>query len=619
MGARRADVVYHVALAVSFVLGVATLWSVDYLPTNDGPQHIFLGHAENLYSDPGTIYGKQFVPQLQFAGRGFALWWTPLEPLLGIRDATRVVLSMFYAWSFAGYVLLVHALGKQRRWLALLGCGIALFWPLYMGFFPYYGGVGIGLLLLGFVARRGTFDRRAAIIVSAGLALQFVHHAFSVVPTVLFLCILVGMRAARSERRAVLARLAISLIPATIGLLSLVIFRPDSQPGEVLHWEPLARRLLILPRVLWSGNTPTRWLGNVLLVGGFIASAARFREAERTERAYVLCAWSAMLLLVSLPIVIPGWQFFNVRFAPFAVVFALPLLPIERLRRPMLEGAACAIAAACFIASACGFHRSLRASCADDLAGLTLPITRSAFRLPMVLEPFCGLPRDATKAPVPFLAPARQLAALYAAQQGGTIPDAFAGTFAIHPFKVRRGDGAPRVPIPEHEVLRFGEEASRLADPRARRHALQTIAIHAQSYEDVLLFGAADADVATLGELGLRTTFRQGTFAMLQLEPCTIEVVFEDRERASTITVGGGIGGRNEIMWERRAKPGLPAGADGDIVVPVGQRLCGPGWIRGRYQVGDIIYACGHTADGTIPYVARPGEITRVRCSAPEL
>jgi hypothetical protein len=340
---------------------------------------------------------------------------------------------------------------------------------------------------------------------------------------------------------------------------------------------------------------------------------------ERTERAYVLCAWSAMVLLLSLPIVIPGWQFFNVRFAPFAVVFALPLLPIERLRRPVLASTACALVAACFIASAFGFHRSLRASCADDLAGLSLPITRSAFRLPMVLEPFCSLPRDATKSPVPFLAPARQLAALYAAQQGGTIPDAFASTFAIHPFKVRRGDGAPRVPIPEHEVLRFGEELSRLADPRARKRALQTIAIHAQSYEDVLLFGAEDADVAILGELGLRTTFRQGNFAMLQLEPCTIEVVVEDRERASLITVAGGIGGRNEIMWERRAKPGPPPpAADGEIVVPVAQRLCGPGWIRGRYHIGDAAFTCGHTADGMITYVAKPGEVTRVRCSAPE-
>jgi hypothetical protein len=323
---------------------------------------------------------------------------------------------------------------------------------------------------------------------------------------------------------------------------------------------------------------------------------------------------------------IPGWQGFNVRFAPFAVVFAVPLLPIERLRRPMVENVACALGAACFIAAAFGFHRSLRAACADDLAGLSQPITRSAFRLPMVLDPFCRLPRDATKSPVPFLGPARQLAALYATQQGGTVPNAFVGTFAIHPFTVRRGDGAPHVPIPDELTTGFGEDAARLMNPRARRRALQTIAIHAQSYEDVLLFGAADEDVAILGELGLRTTFRQGTFAMLQLEPCTIEVVIEDRERASTIMVGGGIAGRNEIMWERRAKPGpTPPGATasgaapGEIVAPVAQRLCGRGWIRVRYQVGDAGFACSGTADGNVPYDAKPGDVTRVRCSAPEL
>ena len=622
MRAGRADVVYYVALAVSFGLGLATLWSVDYLPTNDGPQHIFIGHAENLYSDPGTIYGKQFVPQLQFAGRGFALWWTPLEPLLGFRDATRVVLSLFYSWCFAGYALLVHALGKPRRWLALLGCGVALCWPLYMGFFPYYAGIGIGLMLLGFVARRATFDRRAALVVGAGLALQFVHHAFSVVPTMLFLCILVAVRAEPSQRRALLVRLGLGFIPATIGLLVLVWFRPVNPPGlQQFYWEPLADRALILPRVLWSGSMPTRWLGNAILAAALVSSVARFRQAERTERAYALCAWLAVLSLVALPLMIPGWQGFNVRFAPFAVVFALPLLPVERLRRPMLESAACAMGAACFIASAFAFHRSLRAACADDLAGLSLPITRSAFRLPMVLEPFCRLPRDATRSPVPFLGPARQLAALYATQQGGTIPSAFAGTFAIHPFTVRRGEAAPHVPIPDEQTTGFGEERARLANPKARIRALQNIAVHAQSYEDVLLFGAADEDVAILGELGLRTTFRQDTFAMLQLEPCTIEVVIEDRERASTITVGGGIAGRNEIMWERRAKPGpmAPGASAGEIVAPVAQRLCGRGWIRVGYRVGDAGFACSGTSDGNVHYEAKPGEVTRVHCSAPDL
>ena len=69
MRGSRTEIAYYGALAATFMLGMATLWCVDYLPTNDGPQHIFLGHAENLYADPSTIYGQQLIPQLQFAGR----------------------------------------------------------------------------------------------------------------------------------------------------------------------------------------------------------------------------------------------------------------------------------------------------------------------------------------------------------------------------------------------------------------------------------------------------------------------------------------------------------------------------------------------------------------------
>jgi hypothetical protein len=614
MRARTTDAVYYGALAVSFVLGVATLWSVDYLPTNDGPQHIFLGHAENLYGDSTTIYRSQFVPQLQFAARGFALWFDPLEPLLGFRDATRVVLSLFYSWIFGGYVLLVHALGPSRRWLALLGCAVPLCWPLYMGLFPYYSGLGIGLLLLGYVARRAVFDRRAAMVVGAGLALQYVHHAFSAVPTILCLAILVAVRCERAERRATLVRFATALVPAAIGLVALAWFRPPASAGPVeLHWEPMARRALILPRVLFSGSAPTRWVGSTLLGGALVASVVRFRRVERTERAYIVCAWASALFLLALPIVIPGWQFFNVRFAPFVVVFALPLLPLERLKSETRERALCAIAAAGLLVPAFGFHRSLRASCADDLAGLSVPVARVGYRFPVALEPFCELPRDATQSPVPFLGPARNMGALYAAAQGGTVPNAFANAPAIHPFLARRGEDAPRVPIPDEATLRFGEEVERLANAPARKHMLQTVSILAQSYDDVLVFGATDADVTTLGELGFRTAFRQRRFAMMELEGCKTEVVIEGVASASAITVAGGVGGRNEITWERRAKP-----QDGEIVVPVSQRLCGPGWIRVRYDIGNAAFACSGTPDGKLPYDAKRGEVTRVRCNAPE-
>ena len=612
------ELAYYGALLISFVLGLATLWCVDYLPTNDGPQHIFLGHAENLYADPNLVYQKQIVPELQFAGRGFALWFNPLEPVLGFRNATRVVLSLFYSWTFAGYVLLTQALGKPRRWLALLGCGVALCWPLYMGFFAYYAGLGLGLLLLGYVARRASFDRRAALVAGFVLVLQFVHHAFSAVPTALFLCILVAVRCEPTARRQTLLRLALALLPIGAALLLLVWFRPANPPGlQETHWEPMARRVLILPRVLWSGGGTTRWLGNILLGAGFLASLGRVRRGEPTERAYVLCAWTAALLLLVLPIVIPGWQFFNVRFAPFFVVFTLPLVPLERLRLPALQSALCALAATGFIASAAGFHRSLRAACADDLAGLTLPVTRSSFRFPAVLDRFCGLPRDATEAPVPFLGPARQLAALYATAKGGTISNAFATVPAIHPFTARRGEDAPRVPIPDATTFLLGEDLRGLADPPARKHALQTLSVYAQSYEDLLVFGATDADVAVLAELGFRTSFRQRGFVMMELEACRTEVVIQDHRGASVISVGGGVGERNELTWEHQVKPGA-ATPEGELVARVSQRLCGPGWIRARYQIGEHAFACRGTADGKVFYVAKPGQVTRVRCDAPE-
>jgi hypothetical protein len=104
----------------------------------------------------------------------------------------------------------------------------------------------------------------------------------------------------------------------------------------------------------------------------------------------------------------------------------------------------------------------------------------------------------------------------------------------------------------------------------------------------------------------------------MELEGCRTEVLIQDHKNASLITVGGGLGGRKEITWEHPAKPG-PVTPEGEIVSVVSQRLCGPGWIRVRYQIGDGAFACSHTEDGRIYYVAKPGEVTRVRCNAPEL
>ena len=132
-----------------------------------------------------------------------------------------------------------------------------------------------------------------------------------------------------------------------------------------------------------------------------------------------------------------------------------------------------------------------------------------------------------------------------------------------------------------------------------------------------MLFGATDADVTRLETYGFRVKFRQRTFAMMELEACAIEVVVQDLPSAPVILVGGGLGGRSEITWEHPAKPGRVAPAAGELVSPVTQRLCGPGWIRVRYRTASGELTCSGTPDGKVHYVAKPGEITRVRCAAP--
>ena len=65
-------------IALSILL-VGSLWVVPYLPTNDGPEWVFASHLENHYSDPGTIYGDELLPTVQFASRGFGLIYGALE------------------------------------------------------------------------------------------------------------------------------------------------------------------------------------------------------------------------------------------------------------------------------------------------------------------------------------------------------------------------------------------------------------------------------------------------------------------------------------------------------------------------------------------------------------
>jgi hypothetical protein len=134
-----------VACLLSVLTGAA-VGAPAYLPTNDGPEHVFSSHAATRLDDASLGYGRHLKLGTTFSQAGFDHLLAFFELLLPWRIALRaclVFMVLFWAW---GVVALAAAVGGRRRvWLGLFGFAAAVQWVLYMGFFPFYLSSAFGL------------------------------------------------------------------------------------------------------------------------------------------------------------------------------------------------------------------------------------------------------------------------------------------------------------------------------------------------------------------------------------------------------------------------------------------------------------------------------------------
>ena len=205
---KRDDAEWVVCMLLASVGLVYSLWVVPYIPTTDGPQHVLSAHIENHFSDPGSIYPEFYRILPQFAGKGFALLFAPLESILPWRVALRVTLSVIalaFAWGFA---LVVLSLDRARRATAMLGFLIALPFALYMGFFQFVVGSVVGLYTLAFVLRRPPTTVTRHVILSLLLLVQGVCHVFTPIVTGVVVLVLAVVGAPTGQRLREVARMA---------------------------------------------------------------------------------------------------------------------------------------------------------------------------------------------------------------------------------------------------------------------------------------------------------------------------------------------------------------------------------------------------------------------------
>jgi hypothetical protein len=271
-----------VALAL---LHTAPFWVVHFVPTTDGPCHLYnawiLRHWGDVEHFPAVnhyfeLIGRPFPNWLTHLLLAGLMWLAP--PLV----AEKLLLSGDVLLFLGGLWYLAGAVDRERRWLAFLGFLLVYDAPLQWGFYNFCYSVGLFLIAVGYWwRRRDSFDLGVAVRLNLLLFLCYFAHLTSTVAALL-----------------------------GIGVLWLATLRREGFARRLLQAAALAPQLL-LPLWFVSAQRGKSYpaaddLG--ALWTSFIRFDAFLGLDEQRRFAAVLQAVFALLLALSIAARLRGWR-----------------------------------------------------------------------------------------------------------------------------------------------------------------------------------------------------------------------------------------------------------------------------------------------------------------------
>lgn len=597
----------RLALPAAILLGcaaVAAVTCVPYLPTHDGPQHVYTVHAAANLDDPALGYGRWFAPNAPISNHGFTAVFAPLDAWLPWQTALRVALGVMAALWVAGAYAFARALHPARGWLGVALGAAALQWCLYMGFFSFYVASAVGLLVLSVAFGLTSRERPRLGVLAALLFLEALLHVMAAAVTGLALAALLWLRDGRSAPLRTLARIAGLAAPAAGVLLATIAVRYLANVEVAVHADDgvqsVTAPLWTLGKCFLGGPAWRAWPLTALALAAPALALTRIAGPARPEDR-ALCGVGALLLLVGAlaPLHLPSWDFFSVRFLPLGVCAAVASIPLERVARPRAR-AAIAAALTGFALAATGwaaeFDRTLAAESRDALAGLSVKKVERGARLPVVLDPTLGRPAGHPAGdPMPYMLPLINLGKLYATAQGGYVPYTFDSDPSIHSVVVRKelrgrlpGSAPPRYALELEDPARAGDLAFREA-------VTDYLAAWGTRYQEVIFYGRP-VDVDHLLWLGFRPEWRRNGLALARFEGCPLTLRFPvtpERAAARVLELGWypALGTTHRYTLSRSSPD-----PDGSWVLPLRQ-TCAAVWIAFE---GRTLRCAGAGADGRL-------------------
>jgi hypothetical protein len=518
--------------AAATLAAVLTLWIVPYLPTNDGPHHVFLAYLSSHLRDDGKGYADFVRPSLSVTSLAFHTIDGLLVRVLEWKLALKVALSVGVAGWCLGFFYFVTSLDARRAWLALFGPATVLAWNLYMGLWSFWMASGASLFLLGFALRHKELTPRRRACMASGLFLLSVAHSFAAALAGLALLGFVLVRHRGGDRVRQVIYLGLSAVPwVVVAWLSATFAKEGWEAdrpigdGFSAHWLTLSDRATVLWKCFVGGPAWRAMPPVLLAVLGFGVAiwAAAKKTLAQTDLAVLASGLAICTGSLLSPWSLNAWEVIPPRFVPLGVALGLSLLPVERLEgsigvRRLLPVLLFAFASAA-VAWAGLYHRRLYGEAADALMAASQPLRRHGPRLPLILVPEDEAMLRSN--------PHSNVGDLLALEQGGMTPHLFATVPGLHPFVFLRPRRELFPPYAERYQSAIYLHAGTGNNP-PRDEQLAWMALLGLAYEDVILWADREA-VERFMERGYAVDFRQGNVAILRAVPCGLDVVVDVR------------------------------------------------------------------------------------------
>jgi hypothetical protein len=610
---------YLLAAATSFPM-VLLLWSVGYVPTHDGPEHLAVIALSRALQSGLPIAAQHLVandpiaPQLHSWVVG-ALW-----PILGPVAAQKAYLTAYLISMPLSFAFLARSVGGRGLTAGLLGSLLAPGWPFFMGFFNFVAAVPMMLLAVGcWIRSEGGSRWRCSLILVALLPLIGVTHPFVLGVTGLA-CGLVTLRTPTFKRGPELFRLLLVCSPGLLLLILVALGALRAGEGGWLLTEttrlPVGQVLTGLALRAFGGPSNMTALLAVPFTAAVLLAVARLRPPDTGRDAVTALRWFGVLCLVGYlvaPMHITGWAFFQARFLWVGLAFIGATAVVGHgvvVRRivPVLAVVVALIAAIPFQAR----YRAAAAS-VEVFAEGAGEVPSEELVLPLVFE--AGLGSDD-----PYMLPMQLAGAYHTIERMALNPYHFAVHPSVHPV-LYRDQGAT---LPDHpashlwleHACRPDEEAQ--ACDRRRQDLYGRLVFLMRSYAATTVWAAPPGFLVELEQRSVEIAHQNGDALVVLPRPGAIRIdvgatplpgvaIGVLRIGAdSSAPVVGGFSGLVEADLSVEIQP-VPAGDYHlEVFLDVdGDRRSGPA-------------DRGSSTDGGITFRVRSGQVTALNIGLPQ-